>query len=645
VSRLHSNYVFGTTDVALTTGAASYSDDFNRANGPLGSTSVGGAAWSTPVGSVLIANQTAVPQSSDSTAIINATTSDGTLEADFVAAGSGGCLAFRMAADGLTGYLWNATPGGQTLYKKTGAGAFTSIANVGWYVAAGQRARVVLSGSSIQLVNVTTGNSLTVTDSSYAGTYMGIRADSTATAYDNFSFAGVAPSTGTMSSPGLARLPVVAAPDTAAVTLHNPATGVFEVVTVLAHASRATTATVLRAQEGTALQSWPSGTAWLHGITAADLAQYALSSAIPSLPYIVAAATLDPLKFSLNAGTSFVSGSPTSYSTLLNGTLSDYMGFTAGAGVRAGFTYSFGSTVTLDRIHLTMYYAFSETFRQLQCEYTADGSTWVALGAAVDTQASIGGVDFVFSGIAATAFRFWSTGRASDNSFYPAEVAVWTRQSVPLSDVIYVRPSGSSSGDDEFRAALSGYTALTPSGSATWTQGGDSLGVAYTGQSANHLAAQVKPLPAGFGVGSRIQTAFRLLGYSGASNGTALGGVILTNGASTTAAAVAACAWNSNVSSAQDVSFGAIYGSVSPSNTVNALNLVGSGGTVHLRLTYVAANTWRAEISPDGNAWSAFGLGDVSLALTPTHFGLCVSSWGNPTAGPQLTTFEYLRVA
>jgi hypothetical protein len=77
--------------------------------------------------------------------------------------------------------------------------------------------------------------------------------------------------TTTLASAALARLPVVTAPDVAAITLHDQATGVYEIVHVTAHTAASTSATILRAQEGTSAQSWGIGTTWVHGITAYDL--------------------------------------------------------------------------------------------------------------------------------------------------------------------------------------------------------------------------------------------------------------------------------------------------------------------------------------------------------------------------------------
>lgn len=68
-----------------------------------------------------------------------------------------------------------------------------------------------------------------------------------------------------MSSAGLANLGVIDATNYAAVTIEN------EIVWVTAHTAGATTATILRAQEGTAAAAHSSSVAWQHGPTAFDL--------------------------------------------------------------------------------------------------------------------------------------------------------------------------------------------------------------------------------------------------------------------------------------------------------------------------------------------------------------------------------------
>lgn len=75
----------------------------------------------------------------------------------------------------------------------------------------------------------------------------------------------------TITSPALAYLPEVVGPDVALITL-DPfgQRGRPEVVKVTAHAASATTATVTRAQEGTAARTHVVGTQWTHGAVASE---------------------------------------------------------------------------------------------------------------------------------------------------------------------------------------------------------------------------------------------------------------------------------------------------------------------------------------------------------------------------------------
>jgi hypothetical protein len=68
----------------------------------------------------------------------------------------------------------------------------------------------------------------------------------------------------TMSSAGLANLPAVTATGHAVITIEN------EIIYVTAHTAAATTATILRGQEGTTGAAHSLNTAWVHGPVASD---------------------------------------------------------------------------------------------------------------------------------------------------------------------------------------------------------------------------------------------------------------------------------------------------------------------------------------------------------------------------------------
>lgn len=83
-----------------------------------------------------------------------------------------------------------------------------------------------------------------------------------------------------MSAAGLANLGVIDATNHAAITIEN------EIVWVAAHTGGATTATILRGQEGTSAVAHNAGVAWQHGETAIDDIYICKSSTRPSTPYV-----------------------------------------------------------------------------------------------------------------------------------------------------------------------------------------------------------------------------------------------------------------------------------------------------------------------------------------------------------------------
>lgn len=75
----------------------------------------------------------------------------------------------------------------------------------------------------------------------------------------------------TLNAAGLANLVAVASPNVAVITLDpNRVNGAPEIVYVTAHTGSATSATILRGQEGTAAREHPLGTFWVHAPTALD---------------------------------------------------------------------------------------------------------------------------------------------------------------------------------------------------------------------------------------------------------------------------------------------------------------------------------------------------------------------------------------
>lgn len=76
----------------------------------------------------------------------------------------------------------------------------------------------------------------------------------------------------TMAAAALANLPAISGGDYAAITIgyDRPGGAIPETVWVTAHGANATSATIVRAREGTTARAWDSGAAWVHGPTPED---------------------------------------------------------------------------------------------------------------------------------------------------------------------------------------------------------------------------------------------------------------------------------------------------------------------------------------------------------------------------------------
>jgi hypothetical protein len=205
-------------------------------------------------------------------------------------------------------------------------------------------------------------------------------------------------------------------------------------------------------------------------------------------------------------------------------------------------------------------------------------------------------------------------------------------------------PSGNApagTNDDEFAdASLTGFTAQTVSGTATWTEAKDVLSVLFHSQTSGDWAAQLKALttPSSPLV---IETAVRIFSPHTSSG---LVGLLLTDGTATTSNCIAATTIvttsNNNIIAARG---GTLTDLQNPVLDQHAQSFSMMIPWLYMRLTWSSANTFLAEWSPDGVTWSDHGLGTQSHTMTPTHMGVAVTNFGGGTTTPRIATFEYLR--
>lgn len=196
--------------------------------------------------------------------------------------------------------------------------------------------------------------------------------------------------------------------------------------------------------------------------------------------------------------------------------------------------------------------------------------------------------------------------------------------------------------DEEFDGTLGG-TAVTPTGTVTWTRDSDLnvLSAHLNGVAEGDLAGRLWSMtPTTSPV--TLETAVRLLAMNTPSASYPFAaGLVFADGTATT----------SNVMLGAPVS-GAIPavwmrgGTFANLNgTSNLVAGYGSPGIMFARLIWSAANTFKVFVSPSGadGSWTKLTLPSTySKTMTPTHFGLGVTQWG--IANDAVATFEYLRV-
>lgn len=194
------------------------------------------------------------------------------------------------------------------------------------------------------------------------------------------------------------------------------------------------------------------------------------------------------------------------------------------------------------------------------------------------------------------------------------------------------------SNDDEFGEATmdAAWIQVTPTGSAVWTQQNGVMSAAVELQSANDVAALIKPISTF--PPHTLETAVRLFSNRQAS----AVGLIFTDGITVSSNAVGC--WLESTATAGDVRVRQRSGTpTAMTGDDSSTIIVNHSPWLHIRLAWKTINTFKAEFSPDGVSWAGMNWPDIALTFTPTHAGLLFSSWGDTTIESKIGTFEYYR--
>lgn len=193
--------------------------------------------------------------------------------------------------------------------------------------------------------------------------------------------------------------------------------------------------------------------------------------------------------------------------------------------------------------------------------------------------------------------------------------------------------------DQFFPGTTPGGTALTVSGTATWVQGRGRLGVRFDSQSTTDAAVRLWSLtPSAAPV--TIETAVEVML---AESGIPHVGLCFTDGVVGTSNCWTALIFTGSVTASFYVYKGTLnnFGSASTAGANVAVNAM-PWGRMHIRSVWTAADTFEPAWSPDGVTWTDFGITADAHTMTPTHFGVLVSTWGGTEK--DAVSVNYLRV-
>lgn len=196
--------------------------------------------------------------------------------------------------------------------------------------------------------------------------------------------------------------------------------------------------------------------------------------------------------------------------------------------------------------------------------------------------------------------------------------------------------------DDEFDDDdASGWSDVTPTGTATWTEAMGLRSVLFTSQSANDCAASIMSIN-GLAYPLYVVTATRLLAPHADFS---MFGPLFTNGTTSAAGAIWLMPHYDNTNPGR-LLYSLRSGTLANISTTHwsADGLVLHGMHLWQRIDWVATNTWRAWFSPDGVSWTSVGQGLQSFTMSPTYFGLGVSTWGTGSTISRVATFDNFRV-
>lgn len=201
---------------------------------------------------------------------------------------------------------------------------------------------------------------------------------------------------------------------------------------------------------------------------------------------------------------------------------------------------------------------------------------------------------------------------------------------------LFLNPDTPHTDDQEFTDTLGG-TAVTPSGTATWSQDKSLLSVVVDGQSSADICGRMYALTPN-SAPVTIEAAFTVAGDDQAYIWAGIG---FSDGTATSSNAVHV-GYYASTANGQFQPWHGTFTNQSSSEDAFYVNDIGpQPPRWWVRLIWSAPNTFKAYMSMDSVTWHALDT-SISDTLTPTHFGAIATTWGGNEE--VFATWDYIRV-
>ena len=213
-------------------------------------------------------------------------------------------------------------------------------------------------------------------------------------------------------------------------------------------------------------------------------------------------------------------------------------------------------------------------------------------------------------------------------------------------DRVWNKGSAANPLDDEFAdgvldPAWIRVDAAGASGHLTWTEAADAISGYHAGtDAASAFHALLKPFGSNFAIGNQVETCISFMGQRVSSP---MAGLMLTDGVTHGAGVqISAMFWHSTTDYAS-ASLRRTTSFTTDNNPGTQINLGAQAGRfrMHMRLKWVAANSFSYWVSSDGVVWYPINL-NAAYTCTPTHLGVAMSTWASTQ--DMIWTFDYVRV-